>query len=213
MQQMIQGNKFVGRLSAEAGLGADGIDPLHYMAIEFRVAAHRRIHTVASLNQTRQDVVDVGNGECVVRTKIAHGAFLPGPQAVPQLALWVAFAAKQYKFAMGSAGDQHNDRFWLGETAQVLEVTFLTVHVLNVTITNRHRGRRQYCDAVGPHLRHERLAAACVFRFRDMNHGQTGFLLAIDQCSEGLAAAGSSGFLVSVYSNSGATRRYSITSM
>jgi len=46
-----------------------------------------------------------------------------------------------------------------------------------------------------------------------MDHGQTVSLLSFNQCSEGLAGAASAGFLVSVNSNNGATRSYSITSM
>ena len=62
------------------------------------------------------------------------------------------------------------------EAAQVLEVAVLAVDVLDITVADGHGSGRQDRDAVGFHLRHERLAATGVFRFRDMNHGQMGFL-------------------------------------
>ena len=107
--------------------------------------------------------------------------------------------------------DDHGRR--LGKAAQVLEIAVLAVNMFDIAIANGHRRSGQDRNAVGLHLRHECLAATCVFRFRDMDHGQTVSLLSINQCSEGLAGAASAVFLVSVNSNSGATRRYSITSI
>ena len=213
MQQMIQSNEFVWRLSAEARLGADRVDPFHQVAIKIGVAAHRRVHPVTAFNQPWQDVVDVSDGERVVSAEVADSAFLPGTQAIPQLTLGIALAAKQYVFAVGPARDQDNDRLRLGKAAQVLEIALLTINMLNIAIANCHCRSRKNRNAVGLHLRHERLAATCVFRFRDMDHGQTGSLLKINQCSEGFAAAGSSAFLVSANRSNGATRRYSITCM
>ena len=210
---MIQSNEFVGRLGAEVGLGADRIDPLHEVAVEFRVAAHRRVHPAAAFNQPRQDVVNIGDRERVVGAEVADRALLPGPLAVPQFALGIAFAAKQHVLAMNPARDQDNHRRRLGKAAQVLEIAVLAVNMFDIAIANGHRRCGEDRNAVGLHLRHECLAATCVFRFRDMDHGQTVSLLSFNQCSEGLAGAASAVFLVSVNSNSGATRRYSITSM
>ena len=212
MQQVIQRNEFLRWLGPQIGLGADGVDPVHQVTVEGRVVTHRRIHPVTAFNQARQDVVNVSDGERIICAEVTNSTFLPGAQAVPQLSLGVALATKQHVLPMGTTGDQNDHGLRLGKTAQVLEIAVLTVKVFDITIANSHWRSRQYRDAVRPHLLHQRLAATCVFRFRDMDHGQTGSLLAINQCSEGLAA-GASDFVVSVNSNSGATRRYSITCM
>ncbi|MNI87359.1 hypothetical protein D3C73_1445550 [compost metagenome] len=73
---------------------------------------------------------------------------------------------------MFPARHQDDDGLRLGKTAEVLKVAVLPVDVLDVAIADRHGGGRQDCDTVGFHLRHQRLAATGVFRFRDMDHGQ-----------------------------------------
>ncbi|MNI30603.1 hypothetical protein D3C73_844560 [compost metagenome] len=175
VQQMIQGNEFVRRLGTEVGLGADHVDPLHQVAVEFGVAAHGRIHPVTAFDQARQDVVDIGDGKGVVGAEVANRAFLPGTQAIPQFALGVALAAEQDVFAMHATRHQHQYRLRFREAAEVLEVAVLAVDVLDVAVTNGHRGGGQDGDAVGFHLRHQGLAATAVFRFRDVDHGQMAF--------------------------------------
>ena len=76
MQQMIQGNEFVRWLGAQVRFRADHVDPVHQMAVEFRVAAHGRIDPVATFNQARQNIVDVGDRERVIGAKVANRAFL-----------------------------------------------------------------------------------------------------------------------------------------
>src|SRR3546814_3814848 len=78
------------------------------------------------------------------------------------------------------SSDLRNQRLLLGEAAEVLEVAVLAVDVLDVAVADGNGGGGQDCDAVGFHLRHQGLAATAVFRFRDMNHGQTGFPLKIN---------------------------------
>ncbi|MNZ81028.1 hypothetical protein D3C78_996840 [compost metagenome] len=175
VQQMIQGNEFVRRLGTEVGLGADHVDPLHQVAVEFGVAAHGRIHPVTAFDQARQDVVDISDRKGVIGAEVANSALLPGTQAIPQLALGVAFAAEQDVFAMHAPRHQHQYGLGLGKTAEVLEVAVLAVDVLDIAVTNGHRGSGQDGDAVGFHLRHQGLAATAVFRFRDMDHGQMVF--------------------------------------
>ena len=210
VEQMIQGNEFVRRLGAQVRFGTDHVDPLHHVPVELGIAAHGRVHAVATFDQAGQDVVDIGNGEGVIRAKVANRALGARTQAVPQFALGIALAAEQHVLAVLATGHQHDHRFGLGETAQVLEIAVLAVNMLDIAVADGHGGGRQDRDAVGFHLRHERLAAPGVFRFGDMDHGQMGFL---SQCSDGLGAAGSADLRVSVNSSSGATRRYSMTSM
>src|SRR3546814_13873608 len=87
---------------------------------------------------------------------------------------WSSDVCSSDLFAMRPPGHQHNHRLRLGEAAEVLEVAVLAVDVLDVAVADGNGGGGQDCDAVGFHLRHQGLAATAVFRFRDMNHGQTG---------------------------------------
>ncbi|MNI58843.1 hypothetical protein D3C73_1139730 [compost metagenome] len=80
---MIQRNEFVRRLGAQARLGADHVDPVHQPAVELGVAAHGAVHPFATFDEARQDLVDVGDRECIVRAKVADGTFLAGTQTVP----------------------------------------------------------------------------------------------------------------------------------
>ena len=73
---------------------------------------------------------------------------------------------------MLTARNQRDDRLGLREATQVLEVAVLPVNVLDVAIADGNRGRRQDGDAVGDHLRHQRLAPTGIFGLRNMAHGQ-----------------------------------------
>ncbi|MCY1402311.1 hypothetical protein D9M71_174490 [compost metagenome] len=97
---------------------------------------------------------------------------------------------------MLAARDQSDHRLGLGEAAEVLEVAVLAVHMLDVAVADGNRGGGQDGDAVGFHLRHQRLASTGVFRLGDVAHGQWQSL--VDQCSEGLAAGSTGCFASSV---------------
>ncbi len=153
-------------------LGADHVDPVHQVPVEFRVAAHRRIDPVTAFDEARQNFVDVVDRECIVRTEIADRALLSRAQTVPQFALGIAFTAEQNVLAIFASGNQHHHRFRLGKAAEVLKVTVLPVDMLDITIANGNRRSRQDGNAVRLHLSHQSLAAAGVFGLRDLNHGQ-----------------------------------------
>ncbi len=172
VQQMVQGHEFLGRLGTEVRLGANHVDPVHQVPVEFGIAAHCRIHPVPAFDQAGQDFIDVIDGERIVRTILTDRAFLSCAQAFPQLALGIALAAEQYVLAVLTTGDQHHHRFRLGKAAQVLKVAVLPVDVLDVTIANGNRSGRQDGNAVRLHLSHQSLAAAGVLGLRDLNHGQ-----------------------------------------
>ncbi|MCY1418430.1 hypothetical protein D9M71_339890 [compost metagenome] len=173
VQQMIQRNELVRRLGAQACLGADHVDPVHQPAVELRVAAHGAVDPLAAFDQARQDLVDIRDGEGIVSAEIAHRPFLAGPQAVPQLALGVAFTAEQHVLAMLAPWNQSNHRLGLREAAEVLEVAVLAVHVLDVAVADGNRGGGQDGDAVGDHLRHQRLAPTGILGLGNVAHGQT----------------------------------------
>lgn len=149
-------------------LGTDHVDPVHHMAIKFRVAAHGRVHPITTFDQTGKNVVDIIDRERVICTEIANGAFLSCTQTVPQLTCRIALATKQNVLAVLTSGYQYDNPFRLRKAAEVLEVTVLAINMLDIAITNSHRSRRQNCNAVGDHLCHQRFAATGVFRLRDM---------------------------------------------
>ncbi len=176
VQQMIERDEFAGRLCALARLAADGLDPFHQPMIEGFVGADGVVDPIAALDQAREDVVDITDGKGVVGTVFTYRAVLPGPQAVPELALGIALAAEQHVLAMLAPGNQRDHRFRLGEAGEVLEVAVLAVDMLDIAVADVHRRRRQNGDAVGFHLLHQRLASTGVFRSGDASHGRNGVL-------------------------------------
>ncbi|MCY1269762.1 hypothetical protein D9M70_182700 [compost metagenome] len=216
MQQVVEGDELVRRLGALARLGTDHVDPLHQVLVELGVGADGVIDAVAPLDQAGKDVVDVADGEGVICAVFADGAVLAGAQAVPELTFRITLAAEQHVLAMLAAGDQHQHRFRLGKAAEVLEVAVLAVDVLDVAVADMHGRGGQDGNAVGFHLRHQRLAPAGVFGLGDTGHAHS-FRAGVAarhpvQCNEGLGA-GAAGLAHSANSSRGATRRYSMTSI
>ena len=172
VQQVFKGYKFIGWRRTLTGLGADHVDPLHQLPVKLMVSTHGGIDAITPLDQTRQDVVDIANREGVIRTVLADGTVLPGAQTVPQLAQRIALTAEQHVLAMFTPWNQGDHRLRLGKAGEVLEVAVLTVDVLDIAVADVHRRRRQNGDAIGFHLRHQRLAPTGVFRLGDADHGQ-----------------------------------------
>ena len=172
VQQVVEGDEFVWRHSALARLGADVVDPLHQPMIELLIAADGVVDALAAFDQPRQDVVDIANGEGIVGAKLADRTVLAGTQAIPQLALGITLATEQHIFTVLAPRDQRHHRFRLGKTGEVLEIAVLTVDMLDVTVADIHRRRRQNGDAVGFHLRHQRLAPTGIFGLGDADQGR-----------------------------------------
>ena len=139
--------------------------------VELLITPDTVVDALAAFDQARQDVVDIANGEGIVGAEIADRTVLAGTQAIPQLTFRIALTAEHHVFAMATAGNQHQHRFRLGKAAEVLEVAVLAVDMLDITVADVHRRRRQDGDAVGFHLRHQRLAPPGVFRLGDADHG------------------------------------------
>ena len=178
MQQVVEGDKLIRWLRTLARLGADHVDPLHQMTVEFLMDAEGVIDPLAAFDQARQNLVDVADREGIIGAELADGAILTGTQAIPQLALGVALAAEQHVLAMLTTGDQGQHRFRLGEAGEVLEITVLAVDMFHITVADIHRRGRQNGNAVGLHLRHQRLAPTGIFRFRDAGHNDSRLISA-----------------------------------
>ena len=163
VQVMRQGNELSRRLGPGTDPLTDTVDPAHQAAVEFRIVAQIVIDPLAPFDQTRQDLVDITNGEGVVRIKVCHRAIRPGPVAVPDFHGTIALAAEQHILAMLAAGQQHHNRFRFGKAGEVPEIAVLPVGVFHIPITGAFRGSRQDGNAVGPHDAHQFLATTGEF--------------------------------------------------
>ncbi len=182
VQQVIQRDKLLRRLRAQARLAANQVDPVGQPAIKFGVGTHGVIDALAAFNQPGQNIVDITDGERVIGAVLDDRALLPGTIAVPQFALLVLLAAEQHIFAVLAAGNQNSHGLRLREAGEILKIAVLAVVVLDITVTDKHLGRRQHGNAVGFHLVHQRLATAGIFLLADSH-------LHLNQCS---AAGGAS---------------------
>src|SRR5690606_30505150 len=72
-----------------------GIEPAEQPAIEPAVRTHGVVTALAALAQARQDLVDVGDWERVVRAVLLDRTGRPGTNTVPELSRRIAIAAKQ----------------------------------------------------------------------------------------------------------------------
>ncbi len=163
MQQVVDGDEFVGHMGAAARLALDLVDPAHQALVEVGIAADGREHLLPSLEQARQNVVDIADGEGIIGTVVLDRALLTGASAVPGLLLRVILAAEQDVLSVVAPRHQHQHRFRLEETAEIEEVAVLAVGVLDIAIADALRCRRQDGDiALADHF-HQLVAAALEF--------------------------------------------------
>ncbi len=86
VQHVIERHELLRRVAAVARLGAQAVDPAHHALVEVRVHAHGVVHPGAVLEQSRQDLVDVGDRKGIVGAVVARRPGGPGAAAVPGLA-------------------------------------------------------------------------------------------------------------------------------
>src|SRR5690606_15480347 len=164
VQVVRQRHDLIGRARAQAGLAAQVIDPADHSVVELEVHPHGVEQLVGALYEPRQNVVYVVDGEGVVGAVVAAGAFLAGTRAVPDLAGRIALPAEEDVLAVGAARNQHDDRFRLGETRQIVKVAILTVGVVCIAVAQPLRGGRHHGHAARPHDAHELGAPLLEFR-------------------------------------------------
>src|SRR5256885_15946198 len=91
------------------------IDPADHTLVEIRVCPHGVEHAGAVLQQPGQDLVDIGDGEGIVRPVVTRGASGARAAPVPGLARRITLAHKQDVLRLPPAGHEHRDRFRLAE--------------------------------------------------------------------------------------------------
>src|SRR6185312_14785002 len=132
-------------------LRAQAVHPTDEPLIEFRVHAHGIENLGAVLHEPGQDLVDVGDGECVVRAIRAPRTCRTGAPSVPGLTCRVALAHEEDVFSVVAPRDQDRHRLGLVEAGQIIEVTVLPVRVFDVVVAVAYRRRGQDGDGVAAH--------------------------------------------------------------
>lgn len=136
---MVEHDELLGWSSTQAGLAANAVDPVHQLLVEGQVLAHRVVDAIAPFQQAGQDLVDVTDRKSIISTKITDGTFLAGAQAVPEFLFRIALATEQDVFAVLAAGDQHQYRFRLVKTGQVIEVAVGPVGIVDAVVAVAYR--------------------------------------------------------------------------
>ena len=157
VQDVVEGDELTRGVHAVAALGADFIHPVHQVRVEIRIAPHAVEHLVAVLQQTRQDFVNVVNGEGVVGAVDFARVVKAGAPTFPGFLFRIALAAEQNKFPVLAARHQHHHRLGLGEMGEVIKIAVGAVGIMHVAIAQAHRRGRQNGHAA-PHVAHQRLA-------------------------------------------------------
>src|SRR5690606_11667141 len=125
VQQMIERDQLARRVTALT-LRVERVDPTEQARIEL-ARADRVVDSLATLEQTRQDLVDVADRERVVRAVMLDRSGGTGAPAIPHLLHRIPVAAEEDVLALRPARHEHGDRFGLREAGEVIEVAVLTI--------------------------------------------------------------------------------------
>ena len=136
VHHMTQRYKLIWRVDAGAALARYAVQPAHEALVEVRVATHGEEDTVFVLDQTRQNVVEVGNWKSVVGTVQLTGPFQTSAPAVPGLCFVVALTTKQNELALWTIRYQYQHRFRFWKTGQVVKIAIGSVRIINVAVTD-----------------------------------------------------------------------------
>src|SRR6202790_1306115 len=161
-------------MRAAARLRAQRIDPADHPLVELLVQTHRVVHPRALLEQSGQNLVDIGDRKGVVGAVILDRARGARALAIPDLAFAVAFAYEQHIFRHRTPGDQYRHCIRLIEAAQVVKVAVLPVVVLDIVVPLARRCRRQDRNRIAPHQPHQLRTPAREFAFDWIGHEYLG---------------------------------------
>ncbi len=171
VQRVLQRHELLRAVDAVLGLAAQRVHPADDALVEIVIHAHRVVDPLAALEQARQDVVDVADGEGIVSAEVAHCTLGPGAAAVPGFARRITVAHEQHVLRVLAAGDQHRDRFGFVETGEVVEVAVGPVVVMDIAVALALGRGGNDGDGALAHQLHQLLAAARVLVFTQ-GHGQ-----------------------------------------
>ena len=170
VQHMIQIGELTGGHCASALSRAYIVHPGHDALVETRAAAHGVINTLPALDQPRQNLIDIVDGEGIVGAVVSNSALWTCAVTVPQLPRLVAFTTEHHVLPMTAPRRQHEHRVWLAKARQVVEVTVLSEGVVSVATARLLPGRGNNGNAVRLHHRHQVLATTGIFGFADSHN-------------------------------------------
>ena len=147
------------RLRALANVGAHAIEPADQDQVEVLVAAEMVVDAAAPLEQSGQDIVEVGDRVRVVHAEAFNRAFLAGARPIPRLLGGIAFPAEQQALAMLATGHEHQHRLGFGESGEVPEVAVLPERKRGVLAADALGRGGQDQDRIVPGHAHQLLAA------------------------------------------------------
>src|SRR5882757_10368602 len=102
------------------------------MGIEIEMRTHGIENPRALLDQARQDLIDIGDGERIIRSKALDSPLGTGPRSIPRLARSVALPDEQQVFSLRPPGHQDGDRLGFRKSCQIMKVTVLPVSVFDI---------------------------------------------------------------------------------
>jgi hypothetical protein len=139
---------------------AQAVDPTEDARIEIVVHAHRIKNFGAILHEARQNFVDIGYWERILRVKTIHRAVGARARALPGFPQLIVFAHEQQVFGLRPPRYQYGDRIGLRKSGQVVKMAVLPIGIFNVGVTVADRCRGQDRDSVLADHAHELTAAA-----------------------------------------------------
>ena len=163
VEHVAERDELLGRTGALPRVHAHAVHPAEHAGIELEVRPHGVEDARTLLHQARQNLVDVGDREGIVRAVALDRALGTRPCAVPRLAQRVVLAHEQQILGMRTARHQHRHGIGLGKAAQVIELAVLAIGVLDVAVAMAHRGGGQDGDGVLADHAHELPPAAREF--------------------------------------------------
>ena len=140
------------------GLAANDLDPIHDLVVEAIVLSHRIVDSIAPFDETRQYVVHIIDGKCVIDFQFLARHIGSHQGAMPKLFRLVFLLTEQHHLSLFAPRNERQQRLRLGESGQIMEITVLSIEIFCITIANAGWRGRQQGDAVWLHLRHQFLA-------------------------------------------------------
>ncbi len=156
---MRQRHKLVRRTDTGAALAPHLVHPAEDALIKGGILAHGVENAILFLQQTRHDVIQVGDRKRIIGAILGAGPLHPRSQPVPDFHFWIALAAQQHELALGASGNDDGHGLGLGKPGQVEEIAVTAERKVRVTAAHAHAGGGNNGDAVVAHHVHQAFAA------------------------------------------------------
>ncbi len=104
---MFKFNDLSGRMFTRAGSLTQMIEPADHVLIKRGLISHGVIDFFLVFHQSRQNIIQIGNGVGVICVIHADGTFLTCAVTIPDFLIQIAFPTENNKFTMFAARNQH----------------------------------------------------------------------------------------------------------